>query len=227
LHFVILPLEKSTTGRYLRKSTIGHFESSKVWDLRKGEETRTRIVEAAAQLAASRGLAAVSLNDVAGAVGLSKSGLFKHFDSKEAMQAALIESEMVRFAETVWAPAEPLAPGRDRLKRIFELWLRRADATFLPAGCLFVSASAELDDQPGALRDLLQAGQRRWQKTLTKEFEALTDPPLPLARAQLAAYQMKSFVLGHNEARRLLEDENALDMAWQAFDALLERAAKD
>lgn len=193
--------------------------------MRKGEATRARILDEATQLAATRGLTGVSLNDVAAGVGLSKSGLFKHFDSKEAMQAAIIESEMVRFTRSVWEPAEPLPPGRARLSRIFELWLRRADADVLPGGCLFVSASAELDDQPGPLRDLLQAGQRRWQKTLTKEFQALTDPPLPLAQAQLAAFQMKSFALGHNEARRLLEDENAVLMARQAFEDLLDRTA--
>ena len=102
--------------------------------MRKGEATRSRIVAEAARQAARRGLADVSLADVADAVGLSKSGLFKHFDSKEAMQLAVVEQVMDRHMEFVWRPAEQRSPGRARLERAFEGWLDWAetDPLFMP-----------------------------------------------------------------------------------------------
>ncbi len=193
--------------------------------MRKGEATRERILEEAARQAAARGLGGVSLNDVAGAVGISKSGLFKHFDSKEAMQHAVIEREAASFVAGVWEPAAGLPAGRGRLEAIFERWLDRAETAGAPGGCLIMAANAEFDDQPGPLRDLLQANLRRWEKTVVHEFMALTDPPLAKDQAALAAFQMKSFVLGHNETRRMLEDQGARRMARAVFQSLLDRVA--
>lgn len=191
--------------------------------MRKGEATRARILKEAARQAAVRGLSVVSLNDVAEAVGLSKSGLFKHFESKEAMQLTVLETTLERFTAFVWAPAAELTPGRARLETIFERWLTWSEVENAEGGCLLLSAGAELDDQPGPLRDLLQAKQRRWLRTLQREFTALTDPPLSDRRAQLAAFQMKSFVFGHNDNRRLLEDADARALAEAAFRDLLSR----
>jgi AcrR family transcriptional regulator len=191
--------------------------------VRKGEATRARILDEAARQAAVRGLSVVSLNDVAEAVGLSKSGLFKHFDSKEAMQRAVLEATLERFTRYVWAPASTLPPGRPRLEKIFERWIEWSEVENAEGGCLLMSAGAELDDQPGPLRDLLQAQQLRWSRTLQREFQALFEPDLPDRRAKLAAFQMKSFVLGHNENRRLLEDADARSLAMAAFKDLLDR----
>ncbi len=93
------------------------------------------------------------------------------------------------------------------------------------AGCLIMAASVELDDQPGPLRDLLQRRVRQWRKTLAHEMKALRDPPLSDEDAAIAVFQMKSFVLGHNDARRLLEDATARKAARAAFAALLDRTA--
>ena len=194
--------------------------------MRKGDATRLRILQEAARQAAVRGLSGVSLNDVAKAVDLSKSGLFKHFDSKEAMQHAVMEREAERFVEEVWTPAAYLAAGRERLSRIFDLWLDRTEAESAAGGCLIMAASAELDDQPGPLRDMLQANLRQWNRAMAREFSAMADPPLEAAESMLAAFQMKSYVLGHNEARRLLEDQDARLMARRSFEILLDRTAR-
>ena len=66
----------------------------------------------------------------------------------------------------------------------------------------------------------------RWTRTLTREFQSLREPPLAEPQAQLAAFQMKSFVLGHNENRRLLEDRDARSLANAAFRDLLDRTAR-
>ena len=194
--------------------------------MRKGEATRLRIVEEAARQAALRGLGAVSLADVAEAVGLSKSGLFKHFDSKEAMELAIVEYVTQLFTEMTWRPAEPLPTARERLARIFELWLDWEDKQWAEGGCPLMAFSVELDDQPGPVRDLLQRRLQQWKRTLVRQFQQLREPPLSEAEAQAAYFQMKSFALGHLDARRIMGDNDARRSAQAAFEALLDRTAK-
>lgn len=194
--------------------------------MRKGEATKVRIVEEAARQAGMRGLTGVSLGDVADAVGLSKSGLFKHFESKDAMQLAVVEAVMERFTDLIWKPAEAHAPGRARLEVIFERWLHWGEAEWPESGCPVTAFSVELDDQPGPLRDLLQKRLHGWRKTLVREFQALRDPPLSEGEAQAAYFQMKSFVLGHSDARRMMGDTDAQRSAQAAFQALLDRTGR-
>lgn len=191
--------------------------------LRKGEATRTRILDEAARQAAARGLSAISLAEVAQGAGLSKSGLFRHFEDKEAMQLAILEQVLDRFTRFTWQEAEALSPGRARLERIFDQWLAWTEHEWDQSGCPIMAASVELDAQPGPLRDHLQAGLRRWRRTLLAEFRNLRSPP-PTEDAVASAYfQMKSFVLGHAEARRLMADPHARASALSAFSGLLDR----
>ena len=180
----------------------------------------------AARQAALRGLGAVSLADVADAIGLSKSGLFKHFDSKEAMQLAVVEYVTDLFTSFAWRPAENLPTARARLARAFELWLDWEDKEWAEGGCPIMAFSVEVDDQPGPVRDLLQKRLRQWRRTMVREFRALRDPPLTEAEAEAAYFQMKSFALGHLDARRIMGDANARRSAQAAFEALLERTAR-
>jgi AcrR family transcriptional regulator len=194
--------------------------------LRKGEATRARIVDAAAQLAAVRGLTVVSLGDVADAVGLSKSGLFKHFESKEDMHMAVVESVLDRFRAFVRAPAEPCAPGRERLETVFERWLQWCNAEWSESGCPINQLSVELDDQPGPPRDYLKKRLQSFREAMVREFQALRDPPLPEPEAEAAYFQMKSFILGHSDARRMMGDADAVRDAQAAFEALLDRTVR-
>ncbi len=191
--------------------------------MRKGEATRARIVEEAARLAALRGLTAVSLADVAEAVGLSKSGLFKHFDSKEAMQIAVVEHVMAYFTAHTWTPVAHLPTPRERLETIFTLWLDWEDRVWPDSGCPIIALSVELDDQPGPPRDLLQKSLRQWRRTLINQFIDLRDPPLSEVDAQSAYFQMKSFAMGYTDARRMMGDQDARRSAATAFAALLDR----
>jgi AcrR family transcriptional regulator len=194
--------------------------------MRKGEATRIRIVEEAARQASLRGLVAVSLADVADAVGLSKSGLFKHFESKEAMELEIVDYVTLLFTEFVWRPAEPLPTAHARLSRIFELWLDWEDKKWAQGGCPLMAFSVELDDQPGPVRDLLQKRLQQWKRTLIRQFQQLREPPLSEAEAQAAYFQMKSFALGHLDARRIMGDADARRSAQAAFEALLDRTER-
>lgn len=191
--------------------------------MKKGEATRARILDEAATQASVRGLAAVSLGDVAEAIGMSKSGLFKHFHAKEAMQQAALEATMARFVGFVWEPVKSMPAGRRKIEALFERQLDWIERESGPGGCLIQQASVELDDQPGPLREFLRQGQLRWQKTLRRELAALRDPPLSEEEAEQAHFEMNGIAMSFGEALRLFGDDNARRRANTAFQRLLER----
>jgi AcrR family transcriptional regulator len=190
----------------------------------KGEASRQRIIAAAADQASVRGLSAVSLMDVAEAVGLSKSGVFKHFDSKEALQGAVVDHVLTRFVDHVWRPAQDLPAGAPRLNFMLERWLEWIDGG-ASGGCPITPFVVELDDQPGPLLDNLRWQQTLWGKTLRNEFCALRDPPVDKAVATQAAFELLSLTLGYHHRHRLLRDAEARAMTVRAAEALIARTA--
>lgn len=186
----------------------------------KGEDTRARILDEAMNQVSVRGMAGVSLGDLATALGLSKSGVLKHFQSMEALQDALVESMIARFTAAIWAPAKPLEPGRARLDEIFERDLAWTDGESVRGGCPLTATAIELDDQPGPLRDKLKAGQILWAKTLQREFQALR-PGIDEETARTMAFQLKGIILAYSHSRRMLDDETARAQAKAAYRALV------
>src|SRR5258706_11420071 len=127
--------------------------------MRKGEQTRTLILNEAVALASQVGLEGLSIGSLADRLTMSKSGLFAHFGSKEELQLLTLRQAQALFLEDVFAPALKQARGLPRLRALFSNWLQWVKRD-LPGGCLILAASAEYDDRPGAVRDLLVAGQR-------------------------------------------------------------------
>src|SRR5688572_22009670 len=120
----------------------------------KGDETRQAILDHATTLATRLGLQGLSIGRLAEDLELSKSGLFAHFRSKDALQAQVVEYAAGRFIERVIRPALAAPRGEPRVRAIFESWLawqRRGDGH----GCFFVAAAGELDDHPCPARDVL------------------------------------------------------------------------
>lgn len=194
--------------------------------MRKGDATRARIIEVAARKAAVRGLAAVSLGDLAEAAGLSKSGLFKHFESKDDMHLAVADEVTGRFREFLLAPIHALPPGRARLEALFENWLRWGETEWAESGCPVNQLAIEFDDQPGPVRDLLRDRLGAFRGEAIEEFRRLRDPPLPADEARSAYVQMRGLILGQSEARRMLGDADAARSARAAFHALLDRTER-
>ena len=191
--------------------------------MKKGEATQARIVAEAGRMASVRGLAAVSLGDIAEAVGLSKSGVFKHFGDKDDLHLAVLEATVERFLALIWTPALKHPSGRERMAFIFDRWLDWVETEGGPGGCPFMQASVEFDDQPGRVRDFLQQMHRRWAKTLAAEMAAFTTPLLSPDQAEQAVFDMKSYVMGFHQQSRLLDDARARALARKAFDGLLSR----
>ncbi len=120
-----------------------------------GERSRNAILGEAARLATVEGIGGLSIGRLADAVGMSKSGLFAHFGSKEELQLATIETASALFITAVVEPAAGATSGLDRLHRLTEAYLRYVQDDIFPGGCFFASALAEVDMQPGPVRDRL------------------------------------------------------------------------
>ncbi|HVI93213.1 MAG TPA: TetR/AcrR family transcriptional regulator [Anaeromyxobacter sp.] len=192
----------------------------------KGEQTREAILERAIRLASEVGLEGVTIGRLADALDLSKSGLFAHFESKEALQVETIERAAQRFIEVVVRPALSAPRGEPRLRALFERWLRWPRAVPQPGGCIFVQASVELDDRPGPARDRLVQLQREWLDTLARAVRGARDEGQLRADvdAQQFAFELYGVMLSSHHHARLLHDRSADERARRAFERLLDDA---
>jgi AcrR family transcriptional regulator len=118
-----------------------------------GERSRKAILREAGQLATVEGISGLSISRLAGAVGMSKSGLFAHFGSKEELQVATIEAARAVFTEQVVEPALTAPTGLERLRHLGENFLRYVEGGLYPGGCFFASVAAEMAMRPGPVRD--------------------------------------------------------------------------
>jgi len=123
-----------------------------------GEQSRTVILDAAARLATVEGIGGLSIARLADAVGMSKSGLFGHFGSKEELQLATVEKADSLFAAQVIEPASTASTALQRLRLLVDGYLRYVEVDTFPGGCFFASVLAEVDMQPGAVRDAQAEG---------------------------------------------------------------------
>jgi AcrR family transcriptional regulator len=137
-----------------------------------GERSRAAILRTAARLATVEGLAGLSLARLADAVGMSKSGLFAHFGSKEELQLATIDAAGTIFEELVIEPAGAAASGVPRLRAYVERFLAHVEEGVFPGGCFFVSAVSELNTHPGPVRESALAFSRHWLELLAAEVAA-------------------------------------------------------
>jgi AcrR family transcriptional regulator len=119
-----------------------------------GLRSRQAILEEAARLATVEGLEGLSIGRLADAVGMSKSGLFAHFGSKEELQLATIETASALFSALIIEPARSAPDGLERIRRLTGGFLDHLEAGVYPGGCFFASVAAELDTHPGPVRDL-------------------------------------------------------------------------
>ena len=131
-----------------------------------GEKSRERVLESAIRLAAIEGLERLSLSRLAKAAGLSKSGLFGLFGSKEALQFAIIDKAREVFTHEVVMPALAAPEGAPRLRALCEGYLDHIALREWPSGCFFASVAAEVGGRPGPIRDRVAMDQKQWASLL-------------------------------------------------------------
>jgi AcrR family transcriptional regulator len=192
----------------------------------KGELTRTAILDRAMCLSTKVGLDGLTIGGLADDLHMSKSGLFAHFRSKEALQLQLLQHARDVFVDAVVRPALKAPRGATRVRALVDRWLLWAREAPGRGGCLFVGAATELDDKPGPVRESLVRQQRDWldfiggavQMAVDEgDFRQDTDP------AQFA-HELHGIMLGHYHAARLLRDQSAELRTRRAFDRLFTSA---
>ena len=197
--------------------------------MRKGEATRAAILERGVELATETGLDGLTIGRLATDLGLSKSGLFAHFKSKEALQIQVLDAAAERFVEEVVRPAVKKPRGEPRLAALFERWRAWTKSNSGPGGCVFVAAAAELDDRPGPVRDRLVALQKGWLDVIATVYRTGVEERHFRSDfdAEQFAYELYSVMLGFHHAERLLRDPRADARANAAFERLLSTVRRD
>ncbi len=196
--------------------------SATVRTLHKGQQTRATILDAALTLASHMGLEGLSIGALAEVTGMSKSGVFAHFGSRDELQIAVVREYHHRFEEDVFYPALREPRGLPRLRALFDNWVRRV-AVEIDSGCIYISGAVEFDDRPGPVRDALVDMVQTWQDALERAIRIAveqghlkpdTDP------AQML-FEVHGLILALHHDARFLRHPGAVERATVAFRRLL------
>ena len=193
----------------------------------KGEQTRTAILDEALDIASKLGLEGLTIGSLADATGMSKSGLFAHFGSREELQLAVLEHAAQLYGEKVFVPVLKIERGLPRLRALFERWLDWTIESGLPGGCIMISTAIEYDDRPGPIRDAAIETQHRGNAITQKAVRLAMEEGhlMPGTEPEQISFEMLGIVLASHNHRRLLGDKEARKRALKAFDQLISRYA--
>jgi AcrR family transcriptional regulator len=192
-----------------------------------GERSRAAILNEAARLATVEGIGGLSLARLADEVGMSKSGLFAHFGSKEELQLATIETADEIFDRQVRAPAAEARPGLARLRALVDGYLDYVGAKTFPGGCFFATVLVEVSMQPGAVRDRLVAFLEDWMRSLEAEIkQAQKDGDISRAEdADQLAFDLESSLFLANAQFAVAQSRQAIERGRVAIERRLKEAA--
>ena len=179
----------------------------------KGERTRAAILDRAADIASVEGLEGLTIGRLAGDLGMSKSGLFRHFGSKQDLQLATVEAARDRFVAMVLEPAGAAPDGAPRLRAMAEHYLDYLHS--FPGGCFWGATASEFDDRPGPVRDAIAASLDAWMAELVRQATAagIADP-------DRYAFELYAVITAANARWRLSGDRRTFDLARAALARL-------
>src|SRR3954447_2801995 len=191
-----------------------------------GVESRRTILLAAANLATTRGLESLSLGELARHIGMSKSGLFAHFKSKEELELATIETAAEVFAAEVLRPAADSPGGLARVYALSEAFLGHLERRVFPGGCFFATVSVQLAASPGRPRDRVMEFVREWQGQFTDALGQARDTgELPRgADVDQVAFEVTAMLVRANFTWVVTGDPHVLGQARTGIQNALERA---
>lgn len=178
----------------------------------RGDRTRRQVVTRAAALASISGLSAVSLNDVARDLGVSKSGVAAAFGTKEELELATVAAAREIFIEEVVAPALSRKRGRPRLRALVDSWLSYVERGVFPGGCFMAAVLPEYDTKPGPVRDALHDARRAWRQLIADQVAQMQEDGQLEDRlpAPLLAFEVDALLAAANLERNLSGDDGAL-----------------
>jgi AcrR family transcriptional regulator len=182
-----------------------------------GERTRAAILRTAASLATVEGLEGLSIGNLAVATGISKSGLYAHFGSKQELQLATVETAEQILDSEVVQPALAARPGLDQLAAACEAFLSYVERRVFPGGCFFAATSLEMGTRPGPVKDRI-AGIQSGFTALLRSFAATAVDRHELAadeHPERLAFELHAILLGADTQFVLRDDPAVLDLARQ------------
>jgi AcrR family transcriptional regulator len=184
-----------------------------------GERSRRRILRAAANLATVEGLEGISIGSLAEHIGMSKSGLYAHFGSKEQLQLATIDAALEILEAEVVRPAREASDPLERLRRLYERFLDYIERRVFPGGCFFASADAELGMQAGPVKERIAELQLAWGanvEQLVREAQATGALPAKDDPDQVA-FELDAYAMMGDIAFVLHDDPTFLEHARAAI----------
>ncbi|QRN99549.1 TetR/AcrR family transcriptional regulator [Archangium violaceum] len=192
----------------------------------KREQTHQRILDAAVRVASREGLEALTIGKLAEETQMSKGGLFAHFGSKESLQLEVLDFTSEAFNDRVVQPALRMEPGLPRLRTLFERWLAWLSRPEVPGGCILLSASSEVDDCPGPVRDSVVAQMRSLLLLIVKLARQAQEQRQLRAGLDVhrLAFSVQGLLLSYHHSHRLLQNPRAQEHALAAFEDLLAQA---
>jgi AcrR family transcriptional regulator len=192
--------------------------------LMKGRQTKATIVNAALGLAAQIGLEGLSIGALAEVTGMSKSGVFAHFGSREELQISVIREYHDQFESEVFYPALSCARGLPRLQSLFDNWMQRT-TTEIDSGCIYISGAVEFDDRPGSVRDALASSVNTWQNALQRSVAQAQDEKHLNSKADplQVAFEIHGLILALHYEARFLRNPGAADRARKGFSEIVAR----
>jgi len=193
--------------------------------VRKGEETRAAILDAALGIARRDGMEGLTIGLLAERMDMSKSGVFAHFGSRTDLQLAVLQEYARRFVDEVLSPAVRAPRGLPRLRALLERWLALL-AQEIEAGCILIGGASEYDDRPGPLHDALAAIVGGWKRELLKavrQAREIGDLRADLDCDQLV-FEIYGVMLMFHQDARLLRGRDSVRRARAGLSRLLDGA---
>ncbi len=203
------------------------YERSYYLSMQAQSKTRSRILDQGVDLLSVVGLGGITIARLADKLGMSKSGLFAHFRSKEAVQIALLEHAAALADAHVVAPAMRSPAGLPRLRALIGNWLGWARRAGLAGGCPGTAGLFELDDVRGDTRNALTRLEAHWRDLLTLCTQEAVGAGHLDGRIDVDQFvwELSGIYLSHHASVRFIGDPAADRRAQVALDALFERAA--
>ena len=194
----------------------------------KGAQTREIILDEAILIASKTGLEALTIGKLSAAVGMSKSGLYAHFKSKEQLQLDLLTAVAKKFKEIVIIPSMKGPRGETRIRLLAQNLIKWDDSEFMPGGCMLHTGSIEFDYRPGPVRDFLAFNQSYWIDFIAQaasiameegHFSGDLD-------TQLFAFEFHAILQSHHFSSHLLNDPQAKSRAITMIENLIAHSRK-
>jgi AcrR family transcriptional regulator len=182
----------------------------------KGAATRAAILDRGVDLASAEGLEALSIGRLASELGMSKSGLFAHFGSKQDLQLAIVGAAAMRFSAIVLEPAQGAPEGAERLRAMATAYIAYLDSDAYAGGCFWGATSAEYDDRPGPVREAIAGAIDAWLGELERQARIAG-----VAEPERLAFELYAVVMGANSRYRLGSDRRVFGYARDSVEALL------